>query len=62
MTIRKLKVERIISDLREVRCISTMKTAAFSDDVKERTRLWRQLWIIEPLDRAIAELEKEMNR
>ncbi|KKN71929.1 hypothetical protein LCGC14_0415750 [marine sediment metagenome] len=79
MTIRKRQVNRIVDELKEIRRISTMDSADFSNStdkpmdlpkerkgvtayVKRLTRLWRWTWLTEPLDRAIDQLEHELNR
>jgi hypothetical protein len=35
---------------------------AYTKEIAEATRLWRQSWIIGPLDEIIEMLEKELNR
>jgi len=62
MKVRKLKLERIIQHLNEVRRVSTMKNADFPDNIKETTRIWRESWITNPLEDIIKKLEFEMNR
>jgi hypothetical protein len=66
------KRENLVERLRDIRNIATMKTASIrygdrpfpfgadiTDLVRESTRLWRESWIIGPLDEIIAELEVE---
>ena len=62
MKVRKLKLKTIIYRLKEVKRVSTMKTADFPDSLKETTRIWRESWITEPLQDIIKKLEHEMNR
>lgn len=76
--IRKLKVERILTELENVLQSATMKNACFgsccsvgelpqkvielSDFIKQITKLWRDSCLVEPLERIIKELENEMKR
>ena len=70
--IRKLKVERIVDRLKEVLEASTMERADFdgcgdkektkTSFIKERTRLYRQSWLIQPLEKAISDLQEELKR
>jgi hypothetical protein len=65
--IRKLKVERIIRELKEVRDTSTMNSFNTGNEeltktVKDATRLWRATWLVEPLTRLIKDIESEMMR
>jgi hypothetical protein len=61
----------LLTTLREIREIATMKNASFrigkepfpfgaecTDLVRTATQLWRDSWIIGPLDEVIAEIEK----
>lgn len=63
---------QIIQQLREIRNIATMENASFrvgddpgpfgadvTDLVRQATRLWRNSWIVGPLDELIAELERD---
>lgn len=59
--------ERVLSKLREALRAAQMNDANFdgisnssreTQFIRERTRLYRESWIIEPLQQAIAELEK----
>ena len=67
-----MKTAQVIQQLKEIREISTMKNASFhvgdepfpfgadvTDLVRQATRLWRDSWIIGPLDELITELEKQ---
>jgi hypothetical protein len=61
----KLRAEKIISNLEDIRHTATMKNAAFGFNdkeltnlIREKTSLWRYSWIIEPLDNLIAELKE----
>lgn len=45
--------------LKQVRKSATMQKADFPDDLKERTRSWREAWLIEPLHRITKLLEME---
>lgn len=61
----KKRLNRLIDKLKELRRISTMETANFdifnpqtTIFIKETTRLYRESWLIEPLDRLIEEFEK----
>jgi len=49
----KKETERLLSILVGVRNSATMASAAFPDNLKEETRLWRDSWIISPLDAII---------
>lgn len=62
----------IIKALQEVRKVATMERSSFhigdkpfpfgaecTDLVRVATKLWRESWIIEPLDRIIAELKDD---
>ncbi len=76
--IRKTQVSRIITELKEIRRASTMDTVDFggrthgagfpknnsqiTNFIKKVTGLWRYTWITDPLDRAIDQLEHELNR
>ncbi len=78
MKARKLKLEKIIDELKEVYRVSTMETADFTGSIvdakypknqlevtpfiKESTDLWRQTWITNPLQDIIKRLKFEMNR
>lgn len=54
----KAGAEVLLNYLKEVRKTATMKNADFSEELKEKTRLWRDSWIIYPLDEAILMLER----
>ncbi len=45
--------------LKQVRRSATMHKADFPDDLKERTRSWREAWLIEPLHEIMRLLEME---
>lgn len=51
---RRLKIIRRLNDIRDT---ATMKNADFTDEVKSMTKLWRETWIIEPLNSIIEEME-----
>lgn len=69
-----MKRSKIARELREVLRIASMETTNFSQlhgphdfptsekevtlFIKERTRLWRQTWIIPQLKKAIKEIER----
>ena len=67
-----MKLKKMLNDLKEIRAIATMQTARFhvgeepfpfgaecTELVREATRIWRESWIIGPLDEIIKELEKQ---
>jgi len=72
--IGKKKMRRIVSELKEIKRVATMKTASFSSIasigdfpskekdvdsfIKERTRLWRRSWLVDPLQKIIEDLSK----
>lgn len=69
----KSRTRDLIHRLKEIRNISTMKTASFhigeqpfpfgaecTELVREATRLWRESWITYPLDEIIKELEESL--
>jgi hypothetical protein len=66
VSIGRKKASKLLEELREVRKTATMESASFGFDkaldaiIKEKTRLWRETWIIAPLDRAIRLLEEEL--
>lgn len=63
-----------LKTLKEIRKVMTMENAAFKDrkvhpdpifpelcpesTIQEVTRVWRQSWILDPLDRLIAKYDK----
>ena len=69
---RKFEIEKVIDELEEISRVSTMETAGFmSHDftleattsfVKKVTRLWRETWITDPLQRIIDDLKKEIRQ
>lgn len=61
-SIRKTVIEEIITDLKGIQGISTMKTSDFSEELKEKTALWRNSWICDPLLDIIEKLEREHKR
>lgn len=60
-----MKTKKIITLLEDARKAATFETAGFSYDkdldkkVKDLTSLYRDTWIIHPLDRALALLKGE---
>ena len=58
---KEQKLYKIIADLKDVRRSAIMTSANFSDELKEETKLYRQTWLIEPLDSVIENLEEEYN-
>jgi hypothetical protein len=64
----KRRARVLIQELKEIRRCSTMETANFAvfekneaeinDLIKSKTRLFRNTYLTNPLDRIIAELEK----
>lgn len=69
-TMPKKETEALLRELREIRQVATMETAnffPFVEDSEEKmnelralTRVWRQSWIIEPLDRLIERYESHL--
>lgn len=62
--------ESILDKLEEIRRVATMETADFDDpqtdnintaEIRRLTELWRQSWIISPLDRCIAKIKQSCN-
>ena len=53
-----MKKQKILKMLREIRECATMESADFSKSIKEQTELWRESWIISPLDEVIKMLEE----
>lgn len=57
-----MKLKKIIAHLKEVRKTATMENAGFNPSfdsiIKEETKIWRDTWLIIPLDEIIKELEK----
>lgn len=51
--------ERILTMLREVHEISTMKGCGLSDACKEEMKLWVNSWIEDPLERIIQLIESK---
>lgn len=49
---------RVLSIVREVQEMATMKHTDFDESIKEGTKLWRSTWLIRPLDVAIGFLER----
>ena len=61
----QFKAEDILMRLREVRDIVTMKNAVFgfndselTNMIRNETQLWRDTWIIRPIDLIISELNE----
>ena len=54
------RLGQLISLLDEIRRVATMKNSDFSDSIKKQTKLWRQSWIITPLDKVVKELKQFM--
>lgn len=52
-TMPKRERAELVLALERIRDIATMETAALDPEIKEITRLWRESWIIEPLERLI---------
>ena len=76
-TIRRLKIETIIRDLKEVRRASTFENSHFDDIgdkevilkeseitkfIQKRINLYCSSWLTEPLDKIILMLNHELNR
>lgn len=76
-TIRRLKIEIIIRDLKEIRRASTFEHSHFDDIgnkeitlkeseitefIKKRIDLYCSSWLTEPLDKIILMLNHELNR
>ena len=75
---KKIELYSVIESLKEVRRVATMNTMSLqtysmrprldidnmtlTEVVKSSTELWRNTWIITPLDETIAALEKELNK
>ena len=70
MTITKKTSASLLKQLKEIRRISTMETASFGDiysptykdeteNIKRLTRLWRETWIIDPIDAIIKQIEED---
>lgn len=57
-----------IEKLKKIRETMTMENASFSMDItedrniKEKTRIWRETWILPPLDTIIKKLEERANK
>jgi hypothetical protein len=62
MNIRRKVIREALEELREVKRVSTLKTAGFSCSIKEIIRLWAQIWIEAPVERVIDNLEAELKR
>ena len=75
-TIRRLKIETIIRDLKEIRRASTFEHSHFDDIgdkgvtlkeseitkfIQKRINLYCSSWLTEPLDRVITLLVNELN-
>lgn len=58
MLLGKKKAEQILSIIEEARRAATMKTADFSDELKEKIRLHHETWIIGRLDEVINEIKR----
>ena len=76
-TIRRLKIETIIGDLKKIRRASTFKNAHFDEIrsnevtlkeseitkfIQKRINLYCSSWLTEPLDKIILMLNHELNR
>ena len=75
---KKMELYQTIETLKEIRRVATMKTmslqtynmkprldidnATLTAIVESSTELWRETWIITPLDEVIEKLEKEYNK
>ena len=53
----KKEARRLLSIAKEARKSALMDNADFSEELKEETRLYRNTWIVHPLDQIIAALE-----
>lgn len=65
----KRETEALISELKEIARVAKMETANFggmgggsdpTDFIRERTRLWRNSWIISPLEALIERYEQAL--
>lgn len=61
----KRRLNRLLKELKELRRISTMESANFdiynpetTEFIKEKTKLYRESYLISPLDRLIEEFEE----
>jgi hypothetical protein len=75
---KKMELYQTIESLKEIRRFATMKTMSLQtynmqprldidNDtltaiVESSTKLWREIWVITPLDEVIEKLEKECNK
>lgn len=66
--VEKQVIRKVKAMLEEVRRVATMERACFRDpykpgaddptpEIREATRLWRQSWILDPLDEAMERIE-----
>lgn len=78
MVIRRLVIEKIITQLQEVHQTSTMENACFNglsrraslpksrkevtEFIRVVTKLWRDTWVTNPLFDAIEDLKDELER
>jgi len=46
-----------LAELKKVYRVSTLETAGFDEEVKEKIRLWTQTWISDPLEKIIEAIE-----
>ena len=57
-----MKTKKILGQLKAIRTIATMERASFGNAgedclIKNKTKIWRETWIISPLDEIIKEME-----
>lgn len=56
--IRSKDFNSIIYRLKELKLSSTMKNADFSEEIKRTTEVWRQTWLIQPVDEMLSIIDK----
>lgn len=56
-TMPRKEARLLVSLLRELRETATMKNADFPQELKDKTRLWRNTWLVSPLDDLIERYE-----
>jgi hypothetical protein len=57
-TLGRKDAETLYNSLKEIRRTATMETADFTNKIKEETLVWRQSWILHPLDTVIAQIKQ----
>ena len=60
-TMPKREMELLIQSLKRIRLSATMKAADFPNEWKQEMRLWRETWLLAPLDDLIERYEAALS-